>query len=200
MCCACVSTNRKFMYAYLNDPRFIEDCVTRRLIAFHVPQDTAYTDIIRVDQTKGSDIDKIVLEVLEVEGFDILRKASESNRGPSGSSLCVSISLGYLRKSWRGSGTCNHSSAAAGSVIYAKRYGQSRFSQNMEHIFKVGDLKIEECSIFSSCTSLRLFLTLKYLFLYVNFWNDLGLTLFATKIYPSAIVFLNFLIFSFVHL
>lgn len=77
------------MYAYLDDPRFIEDCVTRRLIAFHVPQDTTYADVIRVDQTKGSDIDKIVLEVLEVEGFDILRKASESSREPSGFSLCA---------------------------------------------------------------------------------------------------------------
>lgn len=130
MCSACVSTNRKLMCAYLDDPRFIEDCVTRRLIAFHVPQDTTYADVVRVDQTKGSDIDKIVLEVLEVEGFDILRKASESSRGPSGSSLCVSISLGYLRKSWRGSGTCNHSSAAAGSAIYAKRYGQPRLPRN----------------------------------------------------------------------
>lgn len=69
--------------AYLDDPRSIEDRVPRRLIAFHVPQDAAYADVVRVDQTKGSDIDEIVLEVLEVEGLDILRikkPASESSR------------------------------------------------------------------------------------------------------------------------
>lgn len=68
------------MYAYLDDSRFIEDRVPSRLIAFHVPQDTTYADVIRVDQTKGSDIDKIVLEVLEVEGFDILCKSERANR------------------------------------------------------------------------------------------------------------------------
>lgn len=68
------------MYAYLDDPRFIEDRVPRWLIAFHVLQDTTYADIVRVDQTKGSDIDKIVLEILEVEGFDILRKSERANR------------------------------------------------------------------------------------------------------------------------
>jgi len=63
------------MCAYLDDSRFVEDRVSRWLIAFHVPQDTTYTDVVRVNQTKGSDIDKIVLEVLEIEGFDILRKS-----------------------------------------------------------------------------------------------------------------------------
>jgi len=68
------------MCAYLDDPRFIEDRVSRRLIAFHVPQDTTYADVVRVDQTKGSDIDKIVLEVLEIEGFDILQTSERANR------------------------------------------------------------------------------------------------------------------------
>lgn len=67
------------MYAYLNDPRFIENRMPRRLIAFHVPQDTAYAEVVRIDQTKGSDIDKIVLEILEVEGFDILWKSKRAN-------------------------------------------------------------------------------------------------------------------------
>lgn len=73
---------------YLNDSRFIENCIPRWLITLHVPQDTTYAKIVRVDQTKGSDIDKIVLEVLQVEGFDILwrSRASESNRESSGSS------------------------------------------------------------------------------------------------------------------
>lgn len=186
------------MCAYLDDPRFIEDCVTRRLIAFHVPQDTTYADIIRVDQTKGSDIDKIVLEVLEVEGFDILRKASESSRGPSGSSLCVSISLGYLRKSWRGSDTCNHSSAAAGSAIYAKRYGQPRLPPKWNVYLKYESMisKSGNAQFFSSCTSLLLPLKL-FFFLRMNFWNDLELASFATKIYR--ISFRNFLIFSFAY-
>lgn len=68
------------MCAYLDDSRFIEDRIPRRLIAFHVPQDTAYAEVVRVDQTKGSDIDKIVLEILEVEGFDILWKSERANR------------------------------------------------------------------------------------------------------------------------
>ena len=68
------------MCAYLDDSRFVEDRVSRWLIAFHVPQDATYTDVVRVDQTKGSDIDKIVLEVLEIEGFDILWKSERANR------------------------------------------------------------------------------------------------------------------------
>jgi len=67
-----ISTNRDLTWTYLNDPRFIENRIPRWLIAFHVPQDATYADIVRVDQTEGSDIDKIVLEVLQVEGFDIL--------------------------------------------------------------------------------------------------------------------------------
>jgi len=51
--------------------------------------------------------------------YPVEKRADESSRGSSGSSLCVSKSLVYLRKSWRGSGTCNHSSAAAESAMYS---------------------------------------------------------------------------------
>lgn len=84
--------------AYLDDSRLIENRVPCRLIAFHIPQDTTYTDIVRVDQTKGSDIDKIVLEVLEVEGFDILWK-SERIESQDQVGFRISISPGYLQKS-----------------------------------------------------------------------------------------------------
>lgn len=86
-----VSTNRDLTCAYLYDPRFIEDRVPRRLIAFHVPQDATYADIVRVNQTKGSDIDKIVLEVLEVEGFDILWKSERANRVADRVDLCYAF-------------------------------------------------------------------------------------------------------------
>lgn len=62
---------RKF-FTHLYNSRLVEDRIPGRLIPLHVPQDTPHTDVLRVDQTEGSDIDEIVLEVLEVEGLDIL--------------------------------------------------------------------------------------------------------------------------------
>lgn len=86
------------MHAYLNDSGLIEDRIPRRLIALHVPQDTAYAEVVRIDQTKGSDIDKIVLEILEVEGFDILWKSGRIESWTKWIFTCVSISLGILTK------------------------------------------------------------------------------------------------------
>lgn len=65
------SMTRKF-FTHLYNSRLVEDRIPGRLIPLHVPQDTPHTDVLRVDQTEGSDIDEIVLEVLEVEGLDIL--------------------------------------------------------------------------------------------------------------------------------
>lgn len=62
---------RKF-FTHLYNSRFVENRIPGRLISLHVPQDTPHTDVLRVDQTEGSDIDEIVLEVLEIERLDIL--------------------------------------------------------------------------------------------------------------------------------
>lgn len=61
---------RKF---YLYNSGFVEDPIPGRLVTLHVPQDVPHTGVLRVDQTEGSDIDEIVLEVLEVERLDVLK-------------------------------------------------------------------------------------------------------------------------------
>lgn len=77
---------------YLYDSRFVEDRIPGWLVAFHVPQYTAHTDVLGVDQTEGSDIDEIVLEVLEVEGLDILEKGDRrvSSGSPTPRGRCPS--------------------------------------------------------------------------------------------------------------
>lgn len=116
------------------------------------------------------------------------KRASESSRGPSGSLLCVSISLGYLRKSWRGSGTCNHSSAAAGSAIYAKRYDQSRsLSQNGIYKYESVIFKSEHAHFFyGACSSSWLLLSLKYFFhvwIFRTIWNQFFFRVSLSKRY-----------------
>lgn len=56
----------------LYNARFVEQVVTVRLVLLHVPEDPAHLNVIRVDQSEGSDVDKVVLEVLEIERFDVL--------------------------------------------------------------------------------------------------------------------------------
>lgn len=88
---------------YLYNSRFVEDRIPGRLVSFHVPQDAPHSDILRVDQTEGSDIDEIVLEVLEVEGLDILEqgridRVSEPFRRPASGLSVSSSKLSVLTK------------------------------------------------------------------------------------------------------
>ena len=75
------ASNLSLSLSYLYNSRFVEDRIPGRLVSLHVPQDAPHADILRVHQTEGSDIDEIVLEVLEVEGLDILEQGRTDQLG-----------------------------------------------------------------------------------------------------------------------
>ena len=56
---------------------FVEQAVALGLVLLHVSQDTAHADVVRIDQSKGSDVDEVVLKVLKVERFNILARGKK---------------------------------------------------------------------------------------------------------------------------